>query len=284
MKRPDHGDIDRLRELLTHPRPARAETGRAHPPPDAGPEERSRGSTSPAARSPDDAPPAARLRALPDPPDEEVRERGVFGHRRVDPGLPGARVLIVLGLVAALVAGGYLWTARPRPQAVPEPAGRPSLQPPAAPAATSQGAAVVVHVHGKVRRPGVVSLPGGARVADAIKAAGGARPGAGTGDLNLARKVIDGEQIAVGVRATAPAPAGSPAPVPSGPGGGGAPLDLNTATAEQLDGLPGVGPVLAQRIVDHRTRHGGFRSVEQLQEVSGIGARRFADLRAMVRV
>ncbi|GAA2458344.1 hypothetical protein GCM10010191_92820 [Actinomadura vinacea] len=137
-------------------------------------------------------------------------------------------------------------------------------------------------MHGKVRRPGVVTLPSGSRVADAIKAAGGARSGAATGSLNLARKLVDGEQIPVGVRA----PASPQAAAPAGPSaaGPGTPLDLNAATVEQLDQLPGVGPVLAQRIVDYRTQHGGFRSVDQLQEVSGIGARRFADLKSMVRV
>ncbi|GAA4079394.1 ComEA family DNA-binding protein [Actinomadura miaoliensis] len=210
---------------------------------------------------------------------------------RLDPGAGGVRALVLVALVAALVAAGYLWMARPRP--VAEAGGRPALvagsSAPAAPAPTAaggQGAPVMVHVYGKVRRPGVVTLPGGSRVADAIKAAGGVRPGAGTGALNLARKVVDGEQIAVGVRAPSAAP--TPAATPGGAAGasavGGAQLDLNTASVDQLDQLPGVGPVLAQRIVDYRTQHGAFRSVEQLQEVSGIGERRFADLKRLVRV
>jgi competence protein ComEA len=203
--------------------------------------------------------------------------------------MPGARALVVVGVAAALIAGCLVWMSRPRPEPVPAAEVRPS---PAGPAtATSPRASVIVHVAGKVRHPGVVTLPGGARVIDAIKAAGGPRRGAGTGALNLARPVVDGEQILVGVRG-APAPA---VPVPPGgtggsaPGGapGGAPgtrLDLNTATAEQLDQLPGVGPVLAQRIVDYRNQHGGYRSVDQLQEVTGIGERKFADIKDLVRV
>jgi competence protein ComEA len=144
---------------------------------------------------------------------------------------------------------------------------------------------LVVDVGGKVRHPGVVSLPAGARVIDAIKAAGGVRPGAKTGTLNLARKVVDGEQILVDVNAT-PAPAVPPT-APAGPPGApapGAPIDLNTATATQLDQLPGVGPVLAQRIVDYRTQHGGFHSTDELRQVSGIGDAKFADLKNLVRV
>jgi competence protein ComEA len=199
--------------------------------------------------------------------------------------MPGARVLVVVGVAAALIAGCLVWMSRPRPEPVPATEVRSS---PAGPAtAPSPRASVIVHVAGKVRHPGVVTLPGGARVIDAIKAAGGPRRGAGTGALNLARPVVDGEQILVGVRG-APAPA---APVaPGGAGGsapGGAPgmrVDLNTATTEQLDQLPGVGPVLAQRIVDYRNQHGGYRSVDQLQEVTGIGESKFADIKDLVRV
>jgi competence protein ComEA len=121
-------------------------------------------------------------------------------------------------------------------------------------------------------------------VFDAITAAGGLRSGAGPGALNLARPVVDGEQIMVGRKAgpqAAPAPSGGTA-VPGSPPS--AQLDLNTATVEQFDGLPGVGPVLARRIVDYRTQHGGFRTVEELQEVTGIGARKYEDIKALVRV
>jgi competence protein ComEA len=147
---------------------------------------------------------------------------------------------------------------------------------------------VVVDVSGKVRAPGLRRLPAGARVEDALAAAGGVRPGADTTGLNRARILVDGEQVLVGV----PQPAAGPGPgTPLVPAGGtvgalgrpGTPISLNTATVDQLDGLPGVGPVLAQHIVDFRTTRGGFRSVDDLRQVNGIGERRFADLRPLVR-
>ncbi|WP_329227789.1 ComEA family DNA-binding protein [Streptomyces canus] len=145
------------------------------------------------------------------------------------------------------------------------------------------GAEIVVDVSGKVREPGIQRLPAGSRVADALKAAGGVRPGTNTDTLNRARFLVDGEQVIVGGPA-APAPApGTGGSAPGGPAGPAAPVSLNTATVDQLDTLPGVGPVLAQHIVDYRTQHGGFRSVDELREVNGIGDRRFADLRNLVR-
>ncbi|WP_231573722.1 ComEA family DNA-binding protein [Streptomyces sp. e14] len=121
-----------------------------------------------------------------------------------------------------------------------------------------------------------------------MQAAGGTRPGTDLGGLNRARFLVDGEQVVVGGPAPAAGPAvpGSAAGGASGPGGAAgptAPVSLSTATVDQLETLPGVGPVLAQHIVDYRTRHGGFRSVDQLREVNGIGDRRFADLRPLVR-
>ncbi|MYT05760.1 ComEA family DNA-binding protein [Streptomyces sp. SID5470] len=150
--------------------------------------------------------------------------------------------------------------------------------------AGAPGAQIVVDVGGKVREPGIQRLPAGSRVADALKAAGGVRPGTNTDTLNRARFLVDGEQVVVGgPPAPAPAP-GTGGSVTGGPAGtAAAPVSLNTATVDQLDTLPGVGPVLAQHIVDYRTRHGGFRSVDELREVNGIGDRRFADLRNLVR-
>ncbi|WP_245974540.1 ComEA family DNA-binding protein [Thermomonospora umbrina] len=189
-------------------------------------------------------------------------------------------------MAAALLAGGYFWVSRPQPRPVTDiPA--PSAAPAPSVLGPSMPSGVTVHVAGKVRRPGVVTLPAGSRVADALRAAGGLRPGARTGSLNLARRIMDGEQITVGepseATAVPPIP-GAGAPAAPGAPGARAPLDLNAATVEQLDTLPGVGPVLAQRIIDYRTQNGGFRSVEQLQNVTGIGARRFADLKPLVRV
>lgn len=144
-------------------------------------------------------------------------------------------------------------------------------------------------VSGKVREPGIHRLPAGSRVADALRAAGGVRPGTKTDSLNRARFLVDGEQVIVG----GPAAVSGAAPgTGTGTASGGAavagaapgvPVALNTATLDQLDTLPGVGPVLAQHIIDYRTQHGGFRSVDELREVNGIGDRRFADLRNLVR-
>ncbi|MEU9335902.1 ComEA family DNA-binding protein [Streptomyces sp. NPDC048290] len=143
------------------------------------------------------------------------------------------------------------------------------------------GAVVVVDVGGKVRNPGVHRLPAGSRVADALTAAGGVRPGAKLGGLNRARVLVDGEQVVVGE----PGPPPPPGPPTGGASGTGAsvPVSLGTATLEQLDTLPGVGPVLAQHILDYRDQQGGFRSVDELRDVNGIGERRFADLRDLVR-
>ncbi|GAA0271525.1 helix-hairpin-helix domain-containing protein [Cryptosporangium japonicum] len=189
------------------------------------------------------------------------------------PGRRGVWTLAVVAIVVALVAGIVAWRARPATEPV-DTARIVDAPPPSSSAAPS--ATVVAAVSGRVRRPGLVRLPPGARVADALAAAGGALPGTDLSALNLARKVLDGELIAVGVPGAAP---GAPAA-----GEPGSPLDLNAATVDQFDALPGVGPVLAERIVAYRTEHGGFRSVDQLREVDGIGDSRFEKLRSLVRV
>jgi competence protein ComEA len=149
---------------------------------------------------------------------------------------------------------------------------------------------IVVHVAGAVTRPGVVELDPGARVIDAVEAAGGAVPEADLDRLNLAAKVADGERILVSrvgdppaADGTVPAAAGSSSPEPGSSQASG-PINLNTATLEQLDSLPGIGPVLAQAILDERIRRGRFRSVQELREVRGIGEKRFADLADRVTV
>ncbi|MCX5259087.1 helix-hairpin-helix domain-containing protein [Streptomyces canus] len=207
--------------------------------------------------------------------------------------------LSVLLVVAAVFAVQHFWTGRTQSVQAPEVvrAAAPFGESGASSAGEGRGAAgpdvsggvpstagpagaeIVVDVGGKVREPGIQRLPAGSRVADALKAAGGVRPGTNTDALNRARFLVDGEQVIVGGPA-------APAPGPGGPAAGGpaaAPVSLNTATVDQLDTLPGVGPVLAQHIVDYRTQHGGFRSVDELREVNGIGDRRFADLRNLVR-
>ncbi|PWR17363.1 competence protein ComEA [Micromonospora sicca] len=206
-----------------------------------------------------------------------------------DPGRRGVRALAAVALVVVL--GAALWAWRSRPHAEPV---RPvsTIAAPDEPSpAGSSGAAngqLVVAVAGKVRRPGLVRVPAGSRVADAVEAAGGALPGVDVALLNPARKVTDGELILVGVAAP-PGPAGQPpAGGAAGPAAAGAapggPVNLNTATLAQLDALPGVGPVLAQRILTHREQHGGFRSVADLRQVEGIGDARYEQLKDLVTV
>ena len=147
------------------------------------------------------------------------------------------------------------------------------------PATSAVPDVVVVQVVGQVRRPGLVSLPRGSRVADAIVASGGLARGGSSGALNLARVLVDGEQIVVSRDAVA-----APGATSTGGGAAAAVVDLNAATAGELDTLPGVGPVMAGRILDWRTAHGRFTSVDQLREVSGIGARTFERLKPHVTV
>ena len=148
---------------------------------------------------------------------------------------------------------------------------------------------IVVDVAGRVRRAGLVRLPAGARVADAIQAAGGTLAGVDLTPLNLAKVVTDGEQVVVGVASGSmpqlpPAGSGSSSGRGSSGSGPSGVVNLNTATLDQLQTLPGVGPVLAQRILDWRTAHGRFASVDDLRQVSGIGDRRYSDLAPLLRV
>ncbi|MFI8516972.1 helix-hairpin-helix domain-containing protein [Streptomyces sp. NPDC085481] len=198
--------------------------------------------------------------------------------------------LAVILVVAAGIAGVFFWTGRPQQVRAPEVVGaaRPLpetgafLPQSASPSPSGPSPMVVIDVSGKVRRPGVLTLPAGSRVADALRAAGGIRPGTDLTGLNRARVLMDGEQVVVGLPA-AVGGAGTGAGAAAGEPGPSTPLSLNAATVEQLDGLPGVGPVLARHIVEHRVEHGGFRSVAELREVNGIGDRRFADLEPLVR-
>ncbi|GHD98790.1 DNA-binding protein [Streptomyces alanosinicus] len=207
----------------------------------------------------------------------------------------GAVALAVLLVAAAVLAVQHFWAGRTESVSAPQVV---RAQPPyakkedapktgaGAVASPAPGGRIVVDVSGKVRKPGVLQLPAGSRVADALRAAGGVRPGVRIEGLNRARFLVDGEQVVVGAPAGAVAPSGpaaGPAARASGAAGPAAPVSLNTATADQLDTLPGVGPVLAQHIIDYRTQHGGFRSVDELHEVNGIGDRRFGDLRNLVR-
>ncbi|HMI28086.1 MAG TPA: helix-hairpin-helix domain-containing protein [Gaiellaceae bacterium] len=182
------------------------------------------------------------------------------------------RLLVVaVALVAVLAFAGHT-LRRPSHTSVPPPV---RVARAAAPAKAAQ---LVVDVAGAVRRPGLYRVPNGARVADAVRRAGGATPKAQLELVNLAARVADGEQIVVPRRGAvvAVAAGGGGAAAPTGP------VHLNSATLEQLDALPGVGPVTAQKILDYRQQHGGFGSIDELDAVSGIGPARLADLRSLV--
>ncbi len=205
------------------------------------------------------------------------------------------RAAAAAALAVALLAGGVALRASTGPAGAPVDVPRPRVQadptgPPAAAAVpTPSVQPAVVHVVGAVAAPGVVTLPGDARVADAVTAAGGAAPDADLAGLNLARTVVDGEQLRVpraGEAVTAPAPATLEPGAVTGTAGaapGPAGVDLNTADLAALDALPGVGPVLAQRILDRR-EEAPFTSVDELDEVSGIGPAVLERLRPHVRV
>ncbi len=201
---------------------------------------------------------------------------------------------IVLGCLAVRLALNAS-AAKPVLVAAPSGLGGPTNPEPTSAGATgsgvptaqpsqTQGGQILVHVVGKVRRPGVVRLRPGQRVFDAISAAGGVQPPGDLSLINLARVLVDGEQILVPVAGQVPAP------VAQGPAGAlvqpsqAAVLDLNTATVDTLDDLPGIGPVLADRIVQWRTEHGRFSAVDELGEVSGIGEATLGRLRSKVRV
>lgn len=208
---------------------------------------------------------------------------------RVAVSRPAAAGLAVVAVAAVLLAGSYVWRARAVPAVRPtDVASAPSLVPPSlaapspgtTPSMSSLGV-VVVDVAGRVLHPGVRTLPLGSRVVDAIEAAGGVRGRVDLTALNLARLLVDGEQVLV-VRAAGGGGATVPGATSADSSGGV--VDLNSATLAQLDTLPGVGPVLAQRILDWRAAHGRFTSIDELREVSGIGAARLADITPHVRV
>jgi competence protein ComEA len=182
-------------------------------------------------------------------------------------------VVVLLGLV--LVLGGPRLLHRGRGHVA-----IPALRAPqtaGSARSTRSAAKVVVDVAGAVRRPGLHNLPAGTRIADAVAAAGGATAKADLAAVNLAAPIADGEQIVVPARGSGAAGASSGAdPSPT------APLDLNTATLEQLDALPGIGPTTAQKILDYRQAHGSFHAVSELDAVPGIGQGRIDALDGLV--
>ena len=234
---------------------------------------------------PEEGPPVT---AAADLPTGFGRHRAPGTAVRVAPGRRAAWSLWGVGLLAALLVVGGTWLSRPQVEPAPvepAPAASPTEESPAATpsvgVAAESAATVVVSVVGSVARPGLVTLPEGARVADAIAAAGGLLPEADAASVNLAAVVSDGQQVAVGLPGAAvdDGASGAAGAVP-----GSGPVDLNAATVADLDGLPGIGPVLAQRIVEHRERSGPFRTVEQLDDVPGIGPATYAELAELVTV
>jgi len=227
-------------------------------------------------------------------------------------GLTSTHVTVVSLLVAAALAAAAWWVLRadgsgtevpaaaqssaqssslpPSPLVeIPGPIG-PSGTVPQTPGAVAQSPAsgeaeIIVDIAGKVDRPGIATLPAGSRVADALRAAGGARGGVDLTALNLARVLVDGEQILVGIRAPSgvAAPAAS-APVTAPSGSTGQLVNINTADEAGLDTLPGVGPVTAQAILTWRMENGAFTSVDELLEVSGIGDVTLAEMAPFVTI
>ena len=196
------------------------------------------------------------------------------GQHRAVPSLPISRRQALLGaavLVLVLVLGGrlLLGARAPSEQAAPLLA---------QPVAVAPAPRLVVDVVGFVRRPGLYRLAQGARIADAVARAGGTTVKADLNQVNLAAPLADGEQVVVPAR-MAP---GSVATASPGAAAAAGPVHLSTATAEQLDALPGVGPVTAQKIIDYRTKHGSFRSVDELDAIPGIGPAKLDQLRDLV--
>ena len=185
--------------------------------------------------------------------------------------LTRGRLLVTLGCLALLLFVGSKLLARP-------PAGAAPAPPLAPPTETAAATRLVVDVVGAVRRPGLYRLEQGARIADAVARAGGATRKAQLASINLAAPLADGEQVVVPTSGPSPA-AGNASAAGTATSG---PVHLSTATLEQLDSLPGIGPVTAQKILDYRQKHGAFTSVDELDAVSGIGPARLDQLKDLV--
>jgi len=181
-------------------------------------------------------------------------------------------VLLLLAIGGRFALGGGDGPARPEESR--EPAGTLAAE-------TSPVRTLLVHVVGAVRKPGLYRLREGSRTADAIRRAGGAKPKAALEQVNLASPVADGQQVVVPARGD-PGPTTSAGGGVSGPGVAGEKIHLNSATLEELDTLPGVGPVTAQKILAYRTEHGAFQTVEELDAVPGIGPARLEELKTLV--
>ena len=185
------------------------------------------------------------------------------------------RGLIIIFVLTVGIAGFYFFNSRP------------SMQPALVPDLNSgimqekvleTPVDLIVNVAGKVNNPGVYQLPQGSRVIDAIKAAGNQRKGVDISDINLARLLVDGEQILVGSAKPSSGKTSVKKITTDNP------LDINRATIAQLDTLPGIGPVTAQRIIDYRTKVGRINSVDELKKISGLGGAKFEEIKSLLRV
>jgi competence protein ComEA len=230
----------------------------------------------------------ARLAASFDAELPPADEPAVQARRRVE--IPHVRALAAVAVAASVLLVWWLLAGRPRTSEPVAPLSLASASP-ASPSSSSQatGAApveLIVDVVGKVRQPGIVTLPKGSRVYEAIEAAGGLKGRVDTTSLNMARELTDGEQVLVGLEPVDPAaatPGGAAAPAGGAPSAG-TKVNLNAATLEQLDTLPGIGPVTAQAILAWRESNGRFGSVDDLLDVKGIGEATLAELRDLVVV
>lgn len=205
-------------------------------------------------------------------PGESIRDRLAT--------LSRVELIALVAVVGVTVAGAGFWYVRSLPAPVQVRSGPSEALVPAPTASASPTTVILVDVAGWVRRPGVYEFAEGARVIDAIDAAGGARPGAVLSSLNLAAPLVDGTQVLV------PKESQSAPTTETGTGTSGAPglVNVNSATNAELETLPGIGEVIAQAIVDHRTENGPFTSVEQLVDVSGIGDATLENIRELVTV
>lgn len=219
---------------------------------------------------------------------------------------PARYGLLALAVLSAALGWWFWWQSRAVPlpavtvlaavdqQVMPSPSGGAVAPPSAAPGSATFGsvtptpdaasATIVIDVTGKVRHPGVLTLPAGSRVDDAVAAADGPSPGVDLSTVNLARLLVDGEQVAIGVPGAPAGLSSTTAAATPGDPRAAVVLDLNRASADELDTLPGVGPVMAARIIEWRGQHGRFTSVDELRDISGMGEKKLADLRARVRV
>lgn len=185
------------------------------------------------------------------------------------------RGLIIIFALTVGIAGFYFFNSRP------------SMQPALVPDLNSgimqekvleTPVDLIINVAGKVNNPGVYQLPQGSRVIDAIKAAGNQRKGVDISDINLARLLVDGEQILVGSAKPSSGRTSVKKITTDNP------LDINRATIAQLDTLPGIGPVTAQRIIDYRTKVGRINAVDELKKISGLGGAKFEEIKSLLRV